>query len=114
MADAFTRTHAATIRKLVVGLEGKAKIEVGIREGTDGKDTADMARWRDEVDLQDIRPLHELPMAYPLNVADGTMLDLYVYTIQRHGDYGLECNYTAQYVGGEWHIIDQFHNVRVA
>ena len=42
------------------------------------------------------------------------MLDLYVYTIQRHGDYGLECNYTAQYVAGEWHIIDQFHNVRVA
>jgi hypothetical protein len=114
MTDAFTRTHAATIRKLVVGLEGKAKIEVGIRTTADGRDTADSTAWAEDVDLQDMCKLHDLPKAYPLMLTEGTTLDLYVSTMQDHGDYGLKCNYTAQYVGCEWHIIDQFHNVRVA
>jgi hypothetical protein len=114
MTDAFTRTHAATIRKLVIGLDGRAVIEVGIRTGADGKDTADSTAWPEDVDLQDMCKLHDLPKSYPLMLTEGTTLDLYVATMQDHGDYGLECNYDARYVGGEWHIIDQRCNERVA
>jgi hypothetical protein len=114
MTDAFTRTHAATIRKLVIGLEGRAVIEVGIRTGADGKDTADSTAWPEDVDLQDMCKLHDLPKSYPLMLTEGTTLDLYVATMQDHGEYGLKCNYDARYVGGVWRIIDQHWNERVA